>query len=79
MKRLIINDSLKSGTQLPFIKRAINEGYGVVVLNTNQNYIVGEDGRKHLIRVRHSLIEKKRQTYNSKVKVEERQPKITLQ
>lgn len=51
MKRLIINDSLKSGTQLPFIERAISKGYGVVVTNTNQNYIVDEDGYKQYIKV----------------------------
>ncbi|KAG8187762.1 hypothetical protein JTE90_018762 [Oedothorax gibbosus] len=36
-RRLIINDSLNSGTQLPFIKRAKGLGYGVIVLNTNDN------------------------------------------
>lgn len=37
--RLIINDSLKSGTQLPFIKRAVEAGYGVIVFNTNENRV----------------------------------------
>lgn len=36
-RRLIINDNLNTGTQLPFIKRAIGLGYGVLVLNTNDN------------------------------------------
>ncbi|PRD31447.1 UNVERIFIED_CONTAM: hypothetical protein NCL1_23542 [Trichonephila clavipes] len=36
-RRLIINDSLNSGTQIPFIKRAMALGYGVFVLNTNDN------------------------------------------
>ncbi|GFT79683.1 cotranscriptional regulator FAM172A [Nephila pilipes] len=36
-RRLIINDSLNSGTQIPYIKRAIGLGYGVFVLNTNDN------------------------------------------
>lgn len=45
-RKLIVNDSLTSGTQLPFIKRAINEGYGVVVTNTNQNYIFDSSGNK---------------------------------
>lgn len=35
---LIINDCLDSGTQIPFIKRAKDEDYGVIVLNTNDNY-----------------------------------------
>ena len=40
--RLIINDCLDSGSQLPFIKKAIEEGYGVLVLNTNLNTINGQ-------------------------------------
>lgn len=36
-RRLIINDSLKKGTQLPYIRRAQGLGYGVIVLNTNDN------------------------------------------
>ncbi|XP_073200583.1 cotranscriptional regulator ARB2A isoform X7 [Lepidochelys kempii] len=38
-RRLIINEDLDSGTQIPYIKRAIEEGYGVIVLNPNENYI----------------------------------------
>ncbi|NWR92825.1 F172A protein, partial [Furnarius figulus] len=38
-RRLIINEDLNSGTQIPYIKRAIGEGYGVIVLNPNENYI----------------------------------------
>uniref|UniRef100_S4RLZ0 Family with sequence similarity 172 member A n=1 Tax=Petromyzon marinus TaxID=7757 RepID=S4RLZ0_PETMA len=41
-RRLIINDCLDSGTQIPYIKRAMEEGYGVVVLNPNDNRIDGE-------------------------------------
>ncbi|XP_075899979.1 cotranscriptional regulator ARB2A homolog isoform X2 [Nelusetta ayraudi] len=37
-RRLIINQDLKSGTQIPFITRAMEEGYGVMVLNPNENY-----------------------------------------
>ena len=36
--RLIINDSLKSGSQIPFIQEAQKEGYGILVTNTNDNY-----------------------------------------
>lgn len=36
-RRLIVNDSLNSGTQLPFVKRAEGLGYEVIVLNTNDN------------------------------------------
>ncbi|XP_041379530.1 LOW QUALITY PROTEIN: cotranscriptional regulator FAM172A-like [Gigantopelta aegis] len=37
--KLIMNDCLDSGTQLPFIKRAMREGYGVVVLMETENHI----------------------------------------
>lgn len=36
--RLIINDSLESGTQIPYIKKAKKAGYAVLVMNTNDNY-----------------------------------------
>ncbi|KAG1681980.1 Protein FAM172A [Nymphon striatum] len=58
-RRLIINDCLDSGTQFPFIKRARDEDYGVIVLNTNDNYriidqtityIRGSDRPEHHIR-----------------------------
>ncbi|XP_049619940.1 cotranscriptional regulator ARB2A homolog isoform X1 [Syngnathus scovelli] len=38
-RRLIINQDLDSGTQIPFITRAIEEGYSVMVLNPNENYL----------------------------------------
>ncbi|XP_078473314.1 cotranscriptional regulator ARB2A homolog [Lampetra planeri] len=41
-RRLIINDCLDSGTQMPYIWQAMEEGYGVVVLNPNDNRIDGE-------------------------------------
>jgi hypothetical protein len=34
---LIINDSLQSGSQIPFIKRARELGYAVIVMNPNEN------------------------------------------
>ncbi|XP_035211785.1 cotranscriptional regulator FAM172A homolog [Stegodyphus dumicola] len=48
-RRLIINDSLNSGTQLPFIKRAKGLGYGVIVLNTNDN---GREYSRNIIKIR---------------------------
>ncbi|XP_013789047.1 protein FAM172A-like, partial [Limulus polyphemus] len=48
-RKLIINDGINSGTQLPFIKRAHGLGYGVVVLNTNDNTRI-VDGKKVFIR-----------------------------
>lgn len=47
-RRLIINDCIKSGTQLPYIQRAIEMGYAVVVTNTNLNY-EDDDTSKRLI------------------------------
>ncbi|XP_077417740.1 cotranscriptional regulator ARB2A homolog [Vanacampus margaritifer] len=38
-RRLIINQDLDSGTQIPFITRAMEEGYSVIVLNPNENYL----------------------------------------
>uniref|UniRef100_T1IWQ9 Arb2 domain-containing protein n=1 Tax=Strigamia maritima TaxID=126957 RepID=T1IWQ9_STRMM len=38
-RRVIINDCLDNGTQLPFIKRGLSEGFGIIVLNTNLNSI----------------------------------------
>jgi hypothetical protein len=35
---LIINDDLDKGTQIPYIEKALKEGYQVLVLNTNLNY-----------------------------------------
>ena len=37
-RRLIINDNLNSGTQIPYVKKARELGYGVIVLNTNDNH-----------------------------------------
>lgn len=36
-RRLIINDSLFTGTQIPYIRKAKDLGYGLFVLNTNDN------------------------------------------
>uniref|UniRef100_A0AAY4AFC6 Arb2 domain-containing protein n=1 Tax=Denticeps clupeoides TaxID=299321 RepID=A0AAY4AFC6_9TELE len=38
-RRLIINEDMNSGSQIPFIKHAVAEGYGVMVLNPNENYL----------------------------------------
>ncbi|XP_051806382.1 cotranscriptional regulator FAM172A homolog isoform X2 [Acanthochromis polyacanthus] len=45
-RRLIINQDLDSGTQIPFINRAMEEGYGVMVLNPNENYLEVEKPAK---------------------------------
>jgi len=35
--RLIMNNDLDKGSQIPYIERAMKEGFEVVVLNTNLN------------------------------------------
>jgi len=43
--RLIINDDLEKGSQMPYIERAAKEGYEVLVFNTNLNR--WPDGSQH--------------------------------
>jgi len=43
-RRLIINDSLSTGTQAPFIAHARSRGMGVVCLNSNQRCVALPDG-----------------------------------
>uniref|UniRef100_H2M303 ARB2 cotranscriptional regulator A n=2 Tax=Oryzias TaxID=8089 RepID=H2M303_ORYLA len=45
-RRLIINQDLNSGTQIPFIERAMEDGYGVMVLNPNENFFEVEKPAK---------------------------------
>ncbi|XP_023674047.1 cotranscriptional regulator ARB2A homolog isoform X4 [Paramormyrops kingsleyae] len=45
-RRLIINEDIDSGSQIPFISRAAEEGYGVMVLNPNENYLEVEKPEK---------------------------------
>ncbi|XP_033107488.1 myb-like protein X isoform X2 [Anneissia japonica] len=55
-RRLIINDCLDSGTQIPYIKRAKEEGYEVLVLNTNENESKdGQEIRGSETPVKHAL------------------------
>jgi hypothetical protein len=49
-----MNDCLDSGTQIPFIKWGITNGYGVIVANTNIN-TVKEDNTKKKIRVGNAM------------------------
>uniref|UniRef100_A0A1I7U8R1 Arb2 domain-containing protein n=1 Tax=Caenorhabditis tropicalis TaxID=1561998 RepID=A0A1I7U8R1_9PELO len=42
-RRLIINDNLEAGTQIPYVQRAQEMGWGVVVMNTNLNESKDED------------------------------------
>ena len=36
-RKVIINHGLDQGSQLPFIRKGLDAGYGVVVMNTNQD------------------------------------------
>ncbi|KAL4623235.1 protein FAM172A [Arapaima gigas] len=45
-RRLIINEDMDSGSQIPFITRAMEEGYGVIVMNPNENYLEVEKPAK---------------------------------
>ncbi|KAL5003924.1 hypothetical protein ScPMuIL_017380 [Solemya velum] len=38
-RSIIINDDLHKGSQLPYIKWALDEGYGLIVFNTNINSV----------------------------------------
>lgn len=42
-RSLIINQSVDHGTQIPYIKRAIELGYDVLVTNTNLKYNIKDD------------------------------------
>nr|XP_026498204.1 FAM172 family protein homolog CG10038 [Vanessa tameamea] len=37
-RSLIINDCIQTGTQIPYIRQAQARGYGIMVLNSNDNY-----------------------------------------
>lgn len=47
-RRLIINDNLNSGTQIPYVKRARELGYAVIVLNTNDNHRLVKGKQKEI-------------------------------
>ncbi len=46
--KLIINNDINKGTQLPYIEEAKKLGLGVVVFNTNQNSFIDEDNVKRV-------------------------------
>ncbi|CAJ0930868.1 unnamed protein product, partial [Mesorhabditis belari] len=45
-RKLIINECLDEGSQLPYIRNALQRDWGVVVLNTNHNSRIDENERK---------------------------------
>lgn len=36
-RSLIINDSIETGTQIPYIRKAVAKNYGVIIMNSNDN------------------------------------------
>ncbi|GBP79900.1 UPF0528 protein CG10038 [Eumeta japonica] len=42
-RSLIINDKIDSGTQIPYIKKAVENGFGVLIMNTNDNHKANGD------------------------------------
>jgi len=48
-RKLIINNDLSKGTQIPYIQEAQKLGLGVVVFNTNQNHFIDADNVKRKI------------------------------
>lgn len=49
-RKLIINEDIDTGSQLPYIRRALADGYGVIVMNPNLNQAT-VNGRPKTIRV----------------------------
>lgn len=47
-RSLIINDSLETGSQLPYIRNCLKMNYAVLVMNTNNNNFVDSKGIKGL-------------------------------
>lgn len=47
-RSLIINQSTDHGTQIPYIKRAVELGYDVLVTNTNHRYYIKDGERIYL-------------------------------
>ncbi|GMT37262.1 hypothetical protein PFISCL1PPCAC_28559 [Pristionchus fissidentatus] len=43
-RKLIMNESLERGTQLDYIKRGLDKGWGIVVLNYNESCVGQEQG-----------------------------------
>ncbi len=55
--RLIINEGLDRGTQIPYIAEGKARNFGIVVLNTNYNRGKNGKGESKYIRVRKFLME----------------------
>ncbi|KAF6038484.1 FAM172A [Bugula neritina] len=42
-RRLLLNDSIDKGTQLPYIRKGLANGWGIIVMNPNDNYPLPND------------------------------------
>ncbi|EGZ17042.1 hypothetical protein PHYSODRAFT_360424 [Phytophthora sojae] len=45
---LVLHAGVKSGSMLEYFRKAIDEGYGIIVANPNKNVIVMRDGKQRL-------------------------------
>jgi len=52
--RVVMNDSLETGSQMPVVRQAISEGYSVVILNQNLTEVL-VDGITCRVRVGETL------------------------
>uniref|UniRef100_A0A0M3IVV6 DUF4258 domain-containing protein n=1 Tax=Ascaris lumbricoides TaxID=6252 RepID=A0A0M3IVV6_ASCLU len=50
-RRLIMNESLDRGSQLPYLRECSKRGWGVLVMNTNHNTFIDRDGRQRTFEV----------------------------
>ncbi|PIO52731.1 hypothetical protein TELCIR_25961, partial [Teladorsagia circumcincta] len=55
-RRLILNESLETGSQIPYIQRATKNGWGVIVCSTNTDEEVQDYPRRHICAVYEQLL-----------------------
>uniref|UniRef100_F1L6Y3 Arb2 domain-containing protein n=2 Tax=Ascaris TaxID=6251 RepID=F1L6Y3_ASCSU len=56
-RRLIMNESLDRGSQLPYLRECSKRGWGVLVMNTNHNTFIDRDGRQRTFEGSGSAVE----------------------
>lgn len=56
-RRLIINESLDGGSQLPYLRECARRGWGVLVMNTNHNTFVNREGHQRTFKGSGSAVE----------------------
>ncbi|KAK6022958.1 hypothetical protein OSTOST_11325, partial [Ostertagia ostertagi] len=55
-RRLILNENLETGSQIPYIQRAIKDGWGVIVCSTNTDEEVQDYPCRHICAVYEQLL-----------------------